>query len=155
MSASIVIGSRELERLMKSLEQPGERVEQLLDAIGQQQEDSARYRITQTKRAPDGTRWAPWSRMYAKTRHAGHSLLRDEGKLVDSLTHNVLGRHAVEIGSNMHYAGYLQDGTTKPDGGVLMPARPFLSSDDGIEDPADRQEIREIVRAWFDGAVAP
>lgn len=147
MSASIVIGSRELERLMKSLEQPSARLEQLLDAIGQQQEDSARYRISQTKRGPDGARWAPWSKRYAKTRGAGHSLLRDQGHLMDSLTHNVLGTHAVEIGSNMHYAGYLQEGTED------MPARPFLNVD-GIEDPTDRQEIREIVRAWFNDSVS-
>ena len=153
MTASIVIGSRELERLIKALEEPGERVDRLLDAIGQQQEDSARYRISQTKRAPDGKRWAPWSPRYAATRGPGHSLLRDTGALYDSLTHNVLGRHAVEIGSNMHYAGHLQEGTKKPDGGVLMPARPFLNGEDGIEDSSDRQEIRELVRAWFDGAV--
>ena len=41
-------------------------------------------RIHNTKTAPDGRKWAPWSRAYARTRNAGsgHSLLKDTWDMV-------------------------------------------------------------------------
>lgn len=153
---AIVIGVRELEELSQHIMHAADAdTFDLLDAIGQQQEDAARRRITHTKRGPDGKRWQPWSREYAKTRGPHHSLLRNEGHLVDSMTHQVVGKEAVDIGSNLVYAArhLYGDVTIGPVRGARMPARPYLDTEPGFADARDRQEIRDIVREYMRGLV--
>jgi len=153
---SIVIGVREIQELAARVSRStDDEMHALLDAIGQQQEDSARRRIGETKTAPDGSKWKPWSKEYARTRAAGKSLLRDDGPLMDTLTHVVDGKDAVEVGSNMVYAarhlyGDVAVGPIRGRGG-RVPARPYLDTEPGFADPHDRAELRDIVRDFMGG----
>ncbi|MPW31797.1 DUF1320 domain-containing protein [Agarivorans sp. B2Z047] len=52
--------------------------------------------------------WEAWS-AYTKTRHGGQSLLRGEGDLLDSITHNSTSDSAA-ISSQLIYAGVHQEG---------------------------------------------
>jgi phage gpG-like protein len=145
--AEISIGINEIERLARHVRAAANTdLFELLDNIGQQQEDAARRRISETKRTPDGKRWEPWSERYAKTRKSQHSLLRDSGALLDSFTHQVQ-EDAVAVGSNMKYAGPLFMGT---DDGKLA-ARPPLDFDGGFADSHDRAELRDIARDFLRG----
>jgi phage virion morphogenesis protein len=146
---AIVIGVRELEALRLKVEAAAHvDLHDVLDAIGQQQEDAARKRISETKTAPDGTRWAVWSSRYAKTRKGQHSLLRNEGHLADSMDHQVhASEKAVEVGSSMIYAATHLYG----DDDRRIPARPYLDTDGGFADSHDREEIRDIVRDFLGG----
>lgn len=147
---SIVIGVREIEKLAAQVAASrDEDVRKFLDAIGQQQEDSARRRIAETKTSPDGQKWPSWSKKYAKTRGAGKSLLRNEGALADTMTHVVEGRDAVEIGSNMVYAASHLYGDAERG----IPQRAFLDTEPGFSDSRDREEIRDIARAFMDGLI--
>ena len=95
----------------------------VLELIGQSEVDNARGRIQQTKVNPWGGDWAPWadSTAYSRERKgtAGQGLLWDRGDLLDSIHFAITGE-SVEIGSDLDYARYLQEGTES------MPARPFL-----------------------------
>jgi phage virion morphogenesis protein len=147
----ITIGTRELERLIQRVALATDAdTHDMLDAIGQQQEDSARRRIGETKMGPNGKRWAPWSASYAKTRGAQHSLLVGEGNLRDSLTHSIIDKSSVEVGSNLVYAGRHLFGDHN---GGRIPARPYLDTDGGFADPSDRDEIRDIVRGFLGGII--
>lgn len=147
-TSAIVLGTRELDRLIAKVRDATHAdTFEMLDAIGQQQEDAARRRIIETKRAPDGQRWQRWSPGYAKTRSPQHSLLRNEGHLADSMTHQVDGKDAVEVGSPMIYAAQHLFG------GPRIPARPYLDTDGGFADPSDREEIRDIVRTFLEELV--
>lgn len=110
---------------------------QLLDTVGSEVASQTVLRITQTKSSPAGTPWRPWSARYARTRHAGHSLLEDTGRLVDSIQHLVDGA-AVVVGSNMVYAAAHQYGTPR------IPARPYL----GLSD-RDREEIETLAARYL------
>jgi phage gpG-like protein len=57
---------------------------ELREGIGAILESSARYRISVTKLAPDGTPWPVWSHGYAERRPPGKSLLQDSGALLDA-----------------------------------------------------------------------
>jgi phage virion morphogenesis protein len=144
----IVIGVNELERLREKFEHLEQALKQstdLADAIGQQQEDSARRRLRETKRTPEGKVWQPWSRKYAKTRNPSkHSLLVSKGRLADSLTHVVISPSEVEVGSNLAYAAAHLYGTDD------IPARPYLDTAGGFADPHDRAELRDILREFLD-----
>lgn len=145
---AIVIGVHEIEKLAAMVAaSKDEDVRKFLDAIGAQQEDSARRRIAETKTSPDGRKWPSWSRKYAATRGAGKTLLRNEGALVDSMTHVVEGRDAVEIGSNMIYAASHLYGDAERG----IPQRAFLDTEPGFSDSRDREEIRDIARAFMEG----
>lgn len=147
MSGDIVIGLNQLEALIRKVNEASKAdLFEILDAIGQQQEDSARKRIAESKKAPEGKRWDAWSSKYAKTRKPHHSLLRDTGALLDSLTHVVdESSKSVSVGSNLVYAAVhlfgSDDGTT--------PARSFLDIAGGFSDARDREEIRDIVRDFL------
>lgn len=125
----------------------------LLDDIGQQQEDAARRRITDTKVAPDGTPWAPWSAPYAKTRKGHHSLLSEEGDLADSMGHNVVGSlgmfgfagQGVDVGSNLEYAAAHLYGVPEQN----LVARPFLDTDGAFTDPRDQAEVGDIITSYI------
>jgi phage virion morphogenesis protein len=148
--AAIEISAGQLDQLIARVSRASRAgLSELLDAVGQQQEDAARKRITDTKKAPDGTSWKAWSRDYAKTRGPQHSLLQGEGDLADTMTHQLdVGSAAVLVGSPMVYAAAQLYG----DGGI--PSRPFLDTDGGFADPEDRDEIRDIVETWLSEAFA-
>lgn len=118
---------------------------ELLDGIGHEVETQTKRRITEEKTAPDGKAWPAWSPRYAATRHAGNSLLVDEGHLRDSITHNVAsGGRTVDIGSNLVYARIHQfggEGAGKP----ALPARPYL----GLS-AANRQDVHAVASHWLD-----
>jgi phage virion morphogenesis protein len=145
-SSAIVIGMKELERLQSNVRDLARALPPnstlLADRIGQQQEDSARRRIRETKRSPAGKKWKPWSKPYAKTRGPQHSLLVGEGHLADSMTHVVLSPEQVAVGSNLNYASAMLFGVPS----MSIPAREYLDTGGGFADPHDRAEIRDILR---------
>ena len=111
----------------------------LMRTVGEGLEHQTRVRIHSEKRAPDGTPWAPWSPAYAKTRGAGHSLLKDTWAMVEGLESRSTATTAT-VFSRRPYAGVHQAGSkgiardrsaTKfgsltPGGYYSIPARPFL-----------------------------
>lgn len=110
---------------------------ELADDAGAILESSARERFD-TKVAPDGTDWEPWSEAYDDTRNHGvHSLLVQEGDLRDSIASYASGGE-VRVGSNLIYAAHHQLGGEEIDSGV--PARPYL----GVS-AQDEQDLHELV----------
>jgi len=99
----------------------------VLARIGASEVENVRERIQSEKDSPWGDPWEPWAPSTAQhRRHKGNDalgLLFDEGDLLRSIraeTH-LYGPHGtLDIGSDLDYALYLQDGTE------YMPARPFL-----------------------------
>ena len=65
---------------------------ELLDRVGVTLESSSQKRF-ETKRDPDGDAWAPWQddRYAARQSGGGGSLLSDEGRLRESITHQADG----------------------------------------------------------------
>lgn len=104
----------------------------LLENVTAIVESQTRRRIEEDKAAPDGTPWPEWSEGYAATRHAGHSLLENEGDLLDSIAGYVDGETGA-IGSNLIYAAIQHHGGGEV--GINIPAREFLglSSEDAVE----------------------
>jgi hypothetical protein len=96
--------------------------------IGASEAENVKARIKSSKRTPWGNNWAPWAPSTAKERqrkgNTDLGLLFDEGDLYNSIraVANVYGPgHAtLDIGSDLSYAGFLQDGTEK------MAARQYL-----------------------------
>jgi len=134
----------------------------LMDGIGALLEQSARDRIEDTNRAPDG---APWERSFRAELDGGRTLF-DSGRLAASLTHQA-GRSEVQIGTDLPYAGIHQTGgeivpaeagalrCRLPDGGfavvgkVTIPARPYL----GVSE-TDAGEIGAIASGFLGGGDA-
>jgi phage virion morphogenesis protein len=137
------VDTRGIERLARRIgklasAQRGE----LLDAIGFEVENQTRRRISDEKRAPDGTPWPDWSPRYAQTRHGGHSLLQGEDDLLDSIQYLVRGDQ-VEVGSNLVYAAIHQFGGAEV--GMPIPARPYL----GVS-PENEADILAVVEDYLD-----
>ena len=117
----------------------------LLDVVGTKVESQFRHRIEYEKTAPDGTPWQAWSDAYARTRHAGQSLLESELHLLDGMTHVVmLDGSLVEVGSNMIYAAMQNFGGAEV-GKPGLPARELagLSTE-------NKQDIRSVSVDWLD-----
>ena len=113
----------------------------LLDIAGATVESQIRRRITEDKESPDGTRWPDWSPRYAKTRHAGQSLLDGEGDLVDSIVYVVyFDGSAVEIGSNLVYFATHNFG----DEDRNIPARESI----GLSND-DEEELDAVIEDFF------
>lgn len=138
----------------------------LYDALAALIESRTRRRIAEEKTGPDGTAWAAWSPAYAASRHAGQSLLRGQGALLDSIQ-SIATEGSAEVGSNLVYAAIHQlGGQTRPHEirpkhatvlafgggfaakvnhpGSTIPARPFLGLDD-----EDGRRIEELVGDWL------
>lgn len=150
-SSGVVIGMHELEALRKRFAEVAEQLTNdtdLADAVGDQQANSARRRISETKRSPAGKRWAPWSKSYAKTRTGKHSLLVSSGDLRDSITHEIQSNTEVAVGSNLVYARVHLRGSA-PGAKPRIPARPYLDTEPGFADPRDRAELREVLREFW------
>lgn len=147
-AGAVVIGLHEMVRLRQrfaDLAHAMGETSDLVEAIGDQQVNSARRRIRETKRAPNGRRWRAWSERYAKTRDARHSLLVNEGNLADSLTYEVVSPGEVLVGSNLAYAGVHLHGSKNG----RTPARPYLDTNGGFADPSDRRELRDVIREFW------
>ena len=103
----------------------------VLEVIGQSEVENTKARIQQSKTNPWGGDWAPWAARTAAYRtrkgNAGQGLLWDDGDLLESIRFSVDAMEHVgwvDIGSDLDYAAYLQDGTED------MPAREFLGWND-------------------------
>jgi phage virion morphogenesis protein len=106
--------------------------------VGEFLEVSARARISDTKTAPDGTPWAPWSEAYDETRnHSQHSLLVNRNDLFDSIQNDTSG-DTIRVGTNLVYGAIHQFGSAGAEGGI--PARPYL----GLS-REDEREITDLV----------
>jgi phage virion morphogenesis protein len=152
-AGAIVIGLHEMERLRKrfgDLAHAMGDTTRLIEAIGEQQVNSAKRRISETKRAPSGRPWKPWSENYRKTRGPQHSLFVSEGHLRDSIASEILSPGEVLVGSNLAYAGVHLYGSK--DGRI--PARPYLDTTGGFADPSDRRELRDVIRDFWEEELA-
>jgi phage virion morphogenesis protein len=139
------IDARELDRVRFALvRMSSARFDKLADTIGTELDSQTKERIEDDKKAPDGTPWASWSSEYAKTRHAGQSLLQGESHLLDSITHNVVDGSDVEHGSNLEYAAVHQYGHDF--GRRRIPARPYL----GLSRDNER-DILAVADDWLRG----
>ena len=128
----------------------------LLNDIGVGLADNTRIRFVD-QRSPDGDPWVPSLRALAE----GGETLRDTGRLMASITHNVLP-DGVEVGTNVPYAAPLHFGATiRPTAGqylrfpvpgagwatvseVELPARPFLGLD-----ADDEQYVVDVVSQFL------
>ncbi|MDG4811660.1 phage virion morphogenesis protein [Hydrogenovibrio sp. 3SP14C1] len=133
------------DRLNRLIENDAQK--QLLEIVGATSESQTRRRISEDKTSPDGEPWADWSKDYAKTRHSGHSLLENEGDLLDSIQYQVSGGE-VAIGSNLDYAAIRQFGGAEV-GRPNDPAREYL----GISD-ADHDELIDVINDWATGLMS-
>ncbi len=109
----------------------------MFEILGSEVESQTKRRISDEKSYPaSGLPWLPWSPAYAETRHAGRSLLQNEGPLLESIQH-VAGSDAVETGSNLVYAAIHQFGGAAV-GKPGLPAREYLGlSPENISDLDD------------------
>lgn len=113
----------------------GFQMAELTDAAGAVLESSTRDRFD-TKAAPDGSDWVPWSEAYDDTREGHHSLLVEEGGLRDSIASYSSGSE-VHVGSNLIYAGHHHLGGDEIGSGI--PARPYLGI--SYEDEIDLADL--------------
>ncbi|MGE4526825.1 MAG: phage virion morphogenesis protein [Rhodospirillaceae bacterium] len=109
--------------------------------IGALVESQVRRRIAEEKASPEGEAWEPWSPAYAATRRGGHSLLENEGDLLDDI-HFVVAGESIEVGSNLVYAAIQHAGGAEV--GIDIPAREYL----GLSD-ADWSEIIDLTDAFI------
>lgn len=99
-----VISSEELRRLGDRLIKAGIRSDFLEDIAGLV-EAQIKRRVSDEKTAPDGTPWRPWSKDYAKTRHANQSLLISSGDMLEDFFTEVTGVTQFRVGNARIYAG--------------------------------------------------
>ncbi len=132
---------------MSQLLLEGSRKAEFMDSIGAALVSGASLRFPEGV-DPDGM---PWQQSI-RAKEQGGETMRDKGRLMASLSHNVLSDDEVEYGTNLQYGHALHFGALiKPVNGnfltfkigarwvrvkqVLLPARPFLgvSKEDEIE----------------------
>lgn len=98
-----------------------------MESVGKHAQEATQARIQQSKHDPENQPWSPWQprteRHRIKKGNAGQGLLWDEGTLLNSIKFASDGG-GVTVGTEVGYAGYLQDGTEN------MAARPFLGWSD-------------------------
>ena len=134
-----------VERRLRDLPAALRAREPLMGSLATELESQTRRRITDEKRAPDGSPWESWSEGYAKTRHGNQSLLQAEGHFLDS----IVSEHSADrslAGSNLIQAAIHQEGGTSdmPPGPAAVPARAYL----GISD-ANEAELQAVVDDWL------
>ncbi|MDV7270829.1 phage virion morphogenesis protein [Thioclava sp. A2] len=137
------VGLDEAIRRLSRLE--GFEMAELTDAAGAILKSSTRDRFD-TKTAPDGTDWVPWSDAYDDTREDRHSLLVEEDDLRDSIASYSTGVE-VHVGSNLIYAAHHHFGGDEIGSGI--PARPYL----GISDQ-DESDLADLVTGTLEGLLA-
>ena len=135
----------EVERRLRDLPAALRAREPLMESLATGLESQTRRRITDEKRAPDGSPWESWSKKYAKTRHGNQSLLQAEGHFLDSIVSEHSADHSL-AGSNLIQAAIHQEGGTSdmPPGPAAVPARAYL----GISD-ANEAELQAVVDDWL------
>lgn len=98
-----------------------------MESVGKQAHAAVQSRIQQSKQDPEHQPWSPWMPSTEKHRtrkgNAGQGLLWDEGLLLHSVKFSA-DSGGVAVGTDVPYAGYLQDGTEH------MAARPFIGWSD-------------------------
>lgn len=119
---------------------------EILDVISAEVESQTRRRIESEKASPEGGAWPAWSPDYAAKRHGGHSLLVNEGELLDSIQRLVSGKEA-QVGTNLIYGAIHQFGGDEVD--MDIPAREYL----GISDD-NRDDLEALVDDWVEGLLA-
>ena len=131
--------SKKLATLIRQLKNPKEMMQEVSDIIV----EDIKERIIKTKTDPEGNKWAPWAPSTQEARvkdgTAALGLLYRNGELARSITATMKGSKAFEIGSNLEYAKYLQEGTTR------MPARPFI----GISKRA-QTGINQVIKQYLE-----
>lgn len=126
-------------------------LEPALDAIGLYIESSILQNF-RDQHEPDGTPWQELSETTLENRRqdgVGAEILRDTGRLNNSITHNV-DDDFVEVGTNVVYANMMHFGGKKADFPWLwgdIPARPFVGTSDD-----DNEEIAMILRRFIVGS---
>lgn len=138
MSVELTLDFSALNARLEKLANPN--LGELSSLLAAEGESQTRRRLSEEKSSPDGTAWDVWSSAYAKTRHSGHSLLENEGDLVDSIVSSVDGIDAV-WGSNLVYAAAQNFGYEK----AGLPAREFL----GLSED-NKNDMAAIIDDWLD-----
>lgn len=143
MKLAFRVDAKEVQNAVGDLRRKVAKPRPMLKDIGQIIADDIRFRIISSKADSKERAWAPWMPSTAKARakkgNAALGLLYDTGTLLDSITSQIVGSHnTVQVGTNVHYAKYLNDGTEK------MAAREFM----GISDAA-KHAIDEAVHQYF------
>ncbi len=107
--------------------------------------EDARLRLEDDTNAPDGTPWAEWSELYARTRGPDDKLLYDEGDLADSLTFERRGGGTLYVtGSDLDYALVHQEGSR--DG--TLEARPYVGISRELEVAINDIYASDFDRRW-------
>jgi phage gpG-like protein len=122
-----------------------------LESVGSGMQKEVQNRIRKAKESPGGEVWAPWmprTRQYREHKgNSGQGLLWDEGTLLNSISFAVDdgaqgdlfgAKGGVVIGTDVAYAGYLQDGTER------MAARPFIGWSDAEAAELEFSAVRFI-----------
>ena len=126
---------------LRALNDFGERsFADLMETLGAVVKQQTVTRIIAEKTSPDGVKWPPLTAATLRKKGSGKGILVDRSRLYQSIDYTASSRDVV-VGTNVHYAGFLQSGTKR------MPARPFL----GISE-ANMVDIRKAVDAWVEGA---
>lgn len=142
-SVKFRIDAKEVQEAIGDIRRKLENPRNLMLEIGDIITEDIKHRITTLKTDPDDKPWAPWAPSTEKGRirkgNAHLGLLFDTGTLLRSITSQVIGsHHTLQVGTSLHYAEYLNDGTKK------MPARPFL----GISKRA-QASINQAITLYF------
>ena len=137
------IDAREVQEAIGDIRKKLQNPRNLMLEIGDIITEDIKHRITTLKTDPEDKPWTPWAPSTEKGRirkgNAHLGLLFDTGTLLRSISSQVIGsHHTLQVGTNLHYATYLQEGTKK------MPARPFL----GISKRA-QTSINEAIKLYF------
>ncbi len=114
---------------------------ELMEALGGLIVGQTQERIDTEKTDPEGKKWSSWEPSTALQRHKGHSLLMWQQNLLGSVDYEKSGDE-VKAGSNMEYAGYLQEGTKH------MPARAFLGLSAENKKDVDL-ELKDWMQRYF------
>ena len=142
-SFDVRVDFREVQNAIGDIRKKLDNPRNLMQEIGDIIAEDIKNMISVRKTSPSDQPWAPWADSTRKARerkgNAALGLLVDSGTLLRSITSQVIGsHHTVQIGTNVHYAEYLNNGTTK------MPARPFI----GISKRA-QEGINQAIKQYF------
>ena len=135
-------GLQDVDRILKRISEL--QMSDMLDAVGSEVVAQTQLRIQFEKTDPAGDDWDEWSPKYAATRHSGHSLLMNEGDLLESIQHVVNGND-LEVGSNRPYAKDQNFGDPLKN----LPARQFL----GLS-AENRDDVILVIRDWLEGQLS-
>lgn len=142
-SFDVRVDFREVQNAIGDIRKKLDNPRNLMQEIGDIIAEDIKNMISVRKTSPSDQPWAPWADSTRKSRerkgNAALGLLVDSGTLLRSITSQVIGsHHTVQIGTNVHYAEYLNNGTNK------MPARPFI----GISKRA-QEGINQAIKQYF------